>query len=315
MDADLRIRAARPDDVDAIVELQRVGLGEGTLPRSVEAWRWKHVDNPFGSSFVLVAESAGRLVGLRAFMAWRFIDGARVVRAVRAVDTVTHPDWQGRGVFTRLTRALLDEVATAGVELVFNTPNDKSRPGYLKLGWHDLGRLTVWGRPLRPRVISRAHDALPASDALLTLVVNPQPSQGLQTPTDAAFLRWRYGAVPGIDYRAVVDGDGAAVGRRRRRGRFVEAMITEVVVGEGVAGIARAARAVRLLGRALDAAYAIAVAPIGSRRALVLAGAGFVPVPRAGPHFTVRPSGAHVGAARGLSLREWALGLGDIELF
>jgi len=316
MSNDVVIRRAHAGDVEAIVELQRQGLGEGTLPRSAEAWRWKHLDNPFGASSVLVAEAEGQLVGLRAFMAWSFLDGARVVRAVRAVDTVTHPGWQGRGLFTRLTRALCDEVAGAGAAVfVFNTPNDKSRPGYLKMGWHDLGRLMVWGRPLRPHALRPERVAVSAADVLASVVSRNDTERGYHTPISPAFLLWRYGRVPGLDYRAVCEGDAVAVGRRRRRGRFVEAMITEIVVGDGMAGVVRAARAVRHLGQALDAAYAIAVAPIGSRRARALALAGFVPVPRIGPHFTVRPLVASPDAERAVDLGGWSLGLGDVELF
>lgn len=315
------VRHARPDDIDGIIELQRIGLGEGTLARSAEVWRWKHVDNPFGPSAVLVAESGGTLVGLRAFMRWSFVtDGGSVLRAVRAVDTVTHPDWQGQGLFTRLTKQLCNELANDGVDLVFNTPNDKSRPGYLKMGWRDLGRMMVWARPMRPGPFRRHGSNAPAArDALVAVDIGPRLERGLHTPVDGPFLRWRYGAVPGLDYRSVIDHETVVVGRRRKRtlGGYTldEAMICEVVVGPGLAGIARASQAIRRVARGLDAHYAVAVAPFGSRRATALAGAGFIPVPRAGPHFTVRRLQA-TSIAHGLFvMSSWGLGLGDLELF
>ena len=57
-------------------------------------------------------------------------------RAVRAVDTITAPEARGRGVFTRFTLAILSNEITRDddVSFVFNTPNDQSRPGYLKMG-------------------------------------------------------------------------------------------------------------------------------------------------------------------------------------
>ena len=72
---------------------------------------------------------------------------------MRAVDTATHPEYQGRGIFTRLTHAALDELEREGVAFVFNTPNDQSRPGYLKMGWDVVGRLPVL---VRPRSVRRA---------------------------------------------------------------------------------------------------------------------------------------------------------------
>lgn len=321
--ADVLVRRATVDDVDAIVALQRQGLGEGTLPRTPEAWRWKHIENPFGASFVLVAEAAGALVGLRAFMRWSFVDvDGAVVDSVRAVDTVTRPDWQGRGLFTQLTTQLCREVTDAGISFVFNTPNEKSRPGYLKMGWEDLGRMMVWVTPVRPvGILGRnGPQAAPrAADSLRDIDIAAASPRGFHTPLSPNFLRWRYGAAPGIDYRAIVDDRAVVVGRRRTRTLWgvslPEAMICEVIVGEGVRGVLHAAQSVRRLANDLDAAYAIAVAPVGSRQAAALVAGGFVPAPRAGPHFTVRPLQSTGPARRALSPSSWRLGLGDVELF
>ena len=50
MPAELAIRAATAEDTADILELMRLSLGEGNIPRRGEYWRWKHVDNPFGRS-------------------------------------------------------------------------------------------------------------------------------------------------------------------------------------------------------------------------------------------------------------------------
>ena len=52
-------------------------------------------------------------------------------------------------MFSRLTRAALDAL-DGQVDLVFNTPNGKSGPGYLKLGWREVGRVPVAVRVRRP---------------------------------------------------------------------------------------------------------------------------------------------------------------------
>ena len=100
-------------------------------------FRWKHLDNPAGSSPMWVASTGDRLVGLPDLPAVALRRGRRraAAHAVRAVDTATHPDFQGRGIFSRLTLGALDELRDEGVDFVFNTPNDQSRPGYLKMGW------------------------------------------------------------------------------------------------------------------------------------------------------------------------------------
>ena len=36
---------------------------------------------------------------------------------------------------------------------MFNTPNDQSRPGYLKMGWQVVGRVPIGVRPARSAVL------------------------------------------------------------------------------------------------------------------------------------------------------------------
>ena len=144
------VRPFADDDLPRVLDLLEASLGGGPAGRrQPELFRWKHLENPFGPSFMLGAEHEGRLVGLRAFMRWRFTALGDRLEAARAVDTATHPDYQGMGIFTRLTLALL-EVIDGHVDLVFNTPNAKSGPGYLKMGWSEVGRLPVTVRPRRP---------------------------------------------------------------------------------------------------------------------------------------------------------------------
>src|SRR4029450_11514322 len=117
-------------------------------------------------SLLLVADHDDRLIGLRAFMRWRLAAGDRDLAAVRAVDTATHPDFQGMGVFSRLTRAALDAME-GQVDLVFNTPNGKSGPGYLKLGWREVGRVPVAVRVRRPlRLLTAARRSLRTAPAV-----------------------------------------------------------------------------------------------------------------------------------------------------
>ena len=117
-------------------------LGESsTLKRTAKLWRWKHQESPFGESHRLVAESeSGELIGLRAFLRWEFKYDDQKYRAVRAVDTSTHPNFQRMGIFSRLTRQAIEDVKADGVDFIFNTPNNASRSGYLKMGWSTVGR-------------------------------------------------------------------------------------------------------------------------------------------------------------------------------
>ena len=286
---------------------------------------WKHEENAFGPSPAWVACDADRIAGFRVLMRWRFLDRGRVVHAVRAVDTATHPDYQGRGIFTRLTLRALDELADEGVEFVFNTPNDQSRPGYLKMGWQVVGQLPTVVRPRRWHrlgVIARARvpaerwstpsaageDAgsvladTAAIEALLA--ARARPPDGVETELSPGYLRWRFGT-PLLGYRAVVARGGAegglAVFRLRARGPAREAALVALVTRAG--DRRTAARLVREVARVAGADYVLAI-----DRARLGPG-GLVRLPKAGPLLTWRAVTATAPPVG------WNVTLGDIELF
>ena len=293
-----------------------------------EFFDWKHTENPFGESPAWVALAGDDIVGFRTFLRWQFEDRHRAIRhAVRAVDTATSPAFQGRGIFRQLTMTGVETLIDAGVDFVFNTPNANSRPGYLRMGWSEVGRLPlvvrVAGIPsvLRMResrvAAQRAPIAtsagMPAGELLAdarvpALLDALAPPRGLRTARTAAYLRWRYG-LAALGYRAVaVDDDpgaGVAVFRLRQRGRAVEAGISEVLVPAESAAAER--RLLRMVAREAAADYAIRVGGTDARTLR----AGFVPFPRQGPILTWRPLADRAAPP---ALRDLDLALGDVEL-
>lgn len=334
------IRPYRDDDEPAVLRLMHAALGAGpTGDRRAELFRWKHLDNPFGRSLMLVAEAeGGSIVGLRAFLRWRLRSGARVLRAVRAVDTATHPDYQGRGIFTRLTREAV-EALRGEVDLVFNTPNERSLPGYLKMGWRTVGRLPILvavRRPLRvvggitrvrgdgaPRRPRPAVDAEPVAraladrDRLANLLERAAIlDRRIATDRDTGYLDWRYGRAPLLDYRAVREEDGGvlrglAVFRVRPRGPLWEATVAEVIVPAG--DVRTAARLLRRVRAATAVDHVAASFPAGTPAAGAARRVGFLRVP-GGPTLVVNPLRADLRPDPHRP-ESWAVGLGDMEVF
>ncbi len=308
-----------------MIELCRLALGWRPDDPSERFFAWKHDQNPFGASPAWVAEREdGQLAGVRVFMQWRFSDGRRVRRAVRAVDTATHPAMQGKGIFTRLTTAALPDLLESGIDLVFNTPNDQSRPGYLKMGWQVVGRVPVAMRlrsPLAARRVAGARaaahkwsettdvglsapTALADTEALDALLRACDDGTGLRTDRTAAYLQWRY-SFDALQYRVLPLGDrladGLVVFRLRRRGDALEAAVCEVLSP----AVGRERVAIGWLLRHTRADYALRCDDGTAWRA------GFVPVPRLGPVLTWRPLSDEVVPG----MADLSLALGDVELF
>jgi GNAT superfamily N-acetyltransferase len=333
----ITVRPYTDADEAATLEVLAASLGGGPAGRRTsEFFRWKHHRSPFGRSFILVAEAEERIVGVRALMRWRFEADGHVVRAVRAVDTATHPDWQGRGLFTRLTLEAIERLRS-DTDLIFNTPNPKSLPGYLKMGWQVVGKIPVAvkvRRPVRfvlhlrslntsasPRTSRPAFEDLSVSEALDRpgigeLVEERSRARGLATPLDVPYLRWRYASAPLLDYRAVVEGhgedvSGLAIFRVRSRGALWESTVCELIARPDDAPTCR-----RLLRRVASTArvdHVTCHVPSHSVQIPHPRLLGFLPSP-GGMTFVVNP-------LREMSLLDpqnqasWSLSLGDLEVF
>jgi GNAT superfamily N-acetyltransferase len=322
----VEIRTATPDDRPAIMALLEATLGWVPDAHHEAFFQWKHHENPFGPSPSWVAVDGARIVGFRTFLRWEFSRAGEVVRAGRAVDTATHPDYQGLGIFTRLTQRALADCEAEGLAFVFNTPNDQSRPGYLKMGWQEVGRVRARARFRSPWSLIRAARArVPADkwsepcaagkpagelfadrDGIDRLLGGTARQSGIQTRRSSEYLAWRYGFGP-LAYRGLELGDaiedGIVVVRTRRRGGALELAVADVLVPPGRRD--HVAAAVRAALRMSQADYAISIGGRPGGRH------GFVPLPRQGPVFTWR----HVTETRMPPLHAWALTLGDVELF
>lgn len=327
------VRPLEPADVPGALELMRRSLGPAAVPRSEALWRWKHLDSPFGPSPGLVAESGGELVALRVFLRWRWRDASGERPAVRAVDTATHPDFRGRGLFTRLTRELVERLHDEGCHFVFNTPNRASRAGYLKMGWRDVARVPVRLRPVPGARLRRpaAHHSFPdlpfpTVDELLgrpelpALLARRRPGDRLHTPRDLAYLRWRYAGPPGLRYHALWlfrdDTAAALVLRARERRGLREVSLSEILVDDQRQGIALAGRLLRRVARESGADYLAACAAPGTPERRAVGRAGFLPWGWPGPRLTARPLGPPPAAgADPLRIESWRFSVGDLEIF
>jgi hypothetical protein len=330
----LDTRPATPEDLPGVLALARRALG--WTDTSTGFLEWKHLGNPFGRSFMWVAVDGDRVVSFRAFLRWELADGAeRTIQAARAVDTATDPDHRRQGLFRSLTTDALGEMAAQGVELVWNTPNASSLPGYLAMGWHEVGRLPVVVRPASARfpfVVATARRAAgrnavasdvgtPASamladvSATAGLLRVTAPPMGLTTHRTPEFLAWRY-TNPALGYRVLtLDGSaagGVAVFRLRRRGRAVEAVVGDVLV-PAHAGPDAAGALVRRIGRSSAADYVLQLGrpragKEGAARGVTRASR--VRLPQTGPVLACRPLDGSTPPA----LERWALTMGDVEL-
>lgn len=310
MTSTIAIRPYHPDDLEAVLNLLRVSLGETEVNRrSPELFSWKHVDNPFGPSIILVAEDSEGIVGFRAFMRWELASKhGELIRCVRPVDTATHPRAQRQGIFRGLTMAAVEAAQEDGVDLIFNTPNPMSRAGYFTMGWVEVGKVGVLLRPKITSFFGRKPGVptVVGSTTWTRQEVVDRPARGLRTPRTAQYLDWRF-RHPFAEYLVTGGAQGMAVLRpNRRRGR--RELVVSDLFGPG------AGTALRHAARRTDADYLVGWFTRGTPERRQALGAGLIGVPGlTALNLVARPLRPDLTRIAS-DLSHWDLALSDLEL-
>lgn len=212
----MELRKANPTDAPQIVDLLKKSLGETRIKKSIQLWNWKHYENVSGKSEILLAFEGGNLVGVRPFMKWNWKLNSKIINSLRAVDTAVHPDFQGKGIFRILTLELIKQVGM-NYAFIFNTPNKKSKPGYLRMGWQSAGRISLriivnrrsFGRGLSfDQLNSREEFSIQRVLKQITsgfkLECNNNDNCLIPSRTEE-FIKWRYANCPIHNYNAIGD--------------------------------------------------------------------------------------------------------------
>lgn len=312
---EIKIREFDAADLPDVLEVLRRSLGETPLlKRTPELWRWKHLDNPFGRSLALVAEADGKIAGVRALLRWDLTTpSGDIIRCLRPVDTATDPDFGRRGIFRSLTEAAVGMATDQGIDLIFNTPNQASGPGYLKMGWQEVGPIGVMVRPLLRRSGGAPDDVAPDPEAffgddagLAGGPVTDRPALGLRTPRTPEYMKWRFAGHPTARYRTISrEGQTAVLRPNHRSGR------KEVVVSE-LLGRA-SAKLVREAARVSRASYLVAWFSRSTPEWKAAVLGGMIPVPGVSA-LTLVANPLRSLPVDVMSLSKWDISLGDLEL-
>ena len=208
---------------------------------SIDWLEWKYIKNPLVDGqptvFGAIHNSSGKLVGIRPFLACNVAFGDKILKAAQPGDTVVHPDYRGRGLFTEMNKVAIQELQKEGYDLFFNFPNRNSQPGYLKMGWEKVlvfdeslafnnfskvvkyktgshffelgGKILSIGLSNLPKIIRRLSSKnfnVPVSieenfdDSIETLWLNKEPNR-FRVKRDSSYLNWRFKKRPDKKYK------------------------------------------------------------------------------------------------------------------
>lgn len=137
---DIRPAGPAPGQIAAYGALLREVFASDKFSEAAVAWRYR--DNPAGVVIGTDAWDGERLAAHYVTCPLEAVVEGRVVKGLLSLNTATHPDYQGRGLFTQLAESAYAQGAAAGYEFVIGVANANSTPGFLKrLAFQHVARL------------------------------------------------------------------------------------------------------------------------------------------------------------------------------
>lgn len=232
--ASYHVRPYRSEDAGGLRDVLVATYGEAAPSQATYDW-WAF-GCPTAESGFMVAESEGTIAGVQPMEMFAFTDGERTSKGGVLTGVAVHPDFRRRGIFSALISACEEEAWRRGCDFVTTMPNERSRPGFLKLDYCDLGRRrflarAVDGAGLGKMLAGRmaplgwcAGKALEASQRLFKTGPRGNNAEvrevrsfddavdevdqahrrlfpGVRIRRDAAWWRWRYEQSPSRNYR------------------------------------------------------------------------------------------------------------------
>lgn len=146
----MEIRPFTPTDIEDLKELFTSCFHARV---SSAYFRWKYLANPAGQAKGVLAVDSERIVGFYGMIPEAYLIDGQSWCVHQSMDTMTHPDFQRRGLFTRLAGQCYDTIeSNEGHLLGIGFPGETSHRGFTeKLHWSTLLELPYHftNRPLQ----------------------------------------------------------------------------------------------------------------------------------------------------------------------
>lgn len=128
--------------LDAVVHLEKY-LWEGFSEEKLkEVFAWKYPIGGLRNAFV--ALDGDRVVAFRGFFINTYQYEGKTFPVAVLGDAVTDPEYQRRGIFSKLTEYALNYFQRQGLfSILALSSNEKSSGGYVKLGWKPFSRKRI----------------------------------------------------------------------------------------------------------------------------------------------------------------------------
>lgn len=156
---------------------------------------WRYIDNDQEKLLFSIEMLDELLVASYSVFPVRLASNGKLYEASMSMTTMTHPDWQGKGLFVKLASEIYLKATELQIAAVFGFPNSNSHSIFNnKLGWSDIYEIPTMVFHMKGADIAKLSFSpeVHRDDRFFLRYPDP-PSDGLiRIHRSSAYLSWRY---------------------------------------------------------------------------------------------------------------------------
>ena len=168
---------------------------------------WRYLYNPNHGLFCCFAIDDGKLIANYSVSPIKVVLNGKIYDAVQSLNTMTHPDYKGKGLFVELAKTVYNYCAKKGYAGVIGFPNNVSNRTFVnKLNWSDIVALPT----LVCNIADYSHINLTTGDSIeldnefLYDYDDLYSKNNNSIYKSTKYLRWRYFENPTNEYKNFV---------------------------------------------------------------------------------------------------------------
>ncbi len=197
---DFEIRQVSLENLNRFSEMFRVCLGAEVDERYFE---WKYKNNPAGTAVAFEAIHEGNVAGFYGVIPETYLVHGKRTHVYQSMDTMTHPNYQKRRLFTTLAKATYNHlIEKDGDTHIVGIPGSNSFHGLVHtLGWKNLHKFKyIFLHRLQHRLLNAFQsgrkwrfEVTNEVDAELSELLNAfiASDKGILPLIDPAVLKWK----------------------------------------------------------------------------------------------------------------------------
>ncbi len=170
-------------------------------------WEWRFLENPINKIMIRLMWDGQKLVGHYAVSPVMLSIGNNIALTGLSMTTMTHPDYNGKGIFTNLAEELYQsEYKQNDLQAVWGFPNNNSHAGFIKnLRWVNLPVIPTFSletnrimrHPPKSEEIKIIELFTIGHESAYSLITSPYC---VKTHKTVDYLNWRYFKNPYFKY-------------------------------------------------------------------------------------------------------------------